>query len=321
MVSLIITVKNEHAHLPEWLASIGAQTMSPDEIIIVDGGSTDGTWEWLQTVRSAQVKIFQKIGNIAAGRNYAVSQAVGEIIVATDAGCIYEPTWLTEIILPFTKNGAVCAATAFKPWLQPDDPLPLFLWAAATTPARGEFNKNWLPSSRSVAFLKSVWQEVGGYPEWIPYGEDVIFDLKINRHDHTFFFVREPLVAWRPRPSFPAYLRQLFNYTRSDGHGKLWYGRQAIRFATYFGLLVLLALAIQNSWWWLVPTVLAGSVYLKKFWHRFWEFSASKKIHTRILGLLFLPGVIAAGDLAKMAGWLLGVVERWCGQVRYKNES
>ncbi len=46
--SLIVTVRNEAASLDELLESVAAQTQPPDEIVIVDGGSTDRTWTTLQ---------------------------------------------------------------------------------------------------------------------------------------------------------------------------------------------------------------------------------------------------------------------------------
>lgn len=42
-VSLIATVLNGADHLEAFLGSLAAQTRAPDEIVVVDGGSTDGT--------------------------------------------------------------------------------------------------------------------------------------------------------------------------------------------------------------------------------------------------------------------------------------
>ncbi len=319
MLSLIITVKNEKENLPKWLESIVRQTKQPDEIIIVDGGSDDGSWEWLQTTASPSVKIFQKKGNIASGRNYAISRALGEIIAVTDAGCVYQQNWLQELLAPLEKKQAKFTSTAFYPWLENQDKLLFYLLAAATIPAQKEFKKDWLPSSRSTAFLKELWQSAGGYPEWLPYCEDIIFDFKLIKNGFKPFLIREPLVAWRPRPTLRAYFRQLYNYTRSDGHGKLFYGRQFIRYGAYIGLVVLLILATQNSLWWLWLLGLSGVVYMLKFWRRFWQFSNSKKIPARLAGLIAMPFIIVWGDLAKMAGWLTGVGERWSGKIKYQN--
>ncbi len=318
MISLIITVKNERTVLPPWLESIKRQTLQPDEIVVVDGGSTDGTFEWLESVKSATFTVLQKKGNIAVGRNVAIQTAKGEIIVATDAGCLYEPEWLQKITDPLTIEGAEFCTTAFKPWLEVGDSLLLYLLAAATTPRQAEFANDWLPSSRSVAFTKNIWQRVGGYPEWIPFCEDVIFDLTLQKRDTFPHYVREPLVSWRPRPSVAKYMRQLYNYTRSDAHGKLFYGRQVVRYSVYAGLTLLLIASFQLSALWLLPIILGGVVYMHKFWLRLLSFSAEKKIPSRMLGVVLLPLVIGLGDIAKMTGFFIGLLERWSGKIRYQ---
>ena len=40
--------------------------------------------------------------------------------------------------------------------------------------------ETFLPSGRSIAFKKSAWKEVGGYPENLYTGEDTLFDLKLK---------------------------------------------------------------------------------------------------------------------------------------------
>ena len=47
-VSLISTVKDASAHVEEFMGSVAAQTRAPDEVIVVDGGSTDGTPDLLR---------------------------------------------------------------------------------------------------------------------------------------------------------------------------------------------------------------------------------------------------------------------------------
>ncbi len=319
MVSLIITVKNESANIRDWFQSLKVQTRFPDEIVIVDGGSTDGTWEYLQSIASDVVRVFQEKGNIAHGRNFAISHAVGDIIVATDAGCIYVNDWLERILVPLETGEVQSAATAFKPWLKADDSLVVALIASATTPIQREFSKKWFPSSRSCAFFKSVWSEVGGYPEWIPYCEDVIFDIQIEKKGNEILLINDLLVAWRPRLTTSEYCRQLYNYTRSDAHGKLFYGRQFIRFATYAALTALITLVITYSLWIVLVIALLGSIYMMKFWNRFFEFSKTKKIPSRILGFLLLPFIVLIGDGAKMCGWIVGLFERWSGKIQYQS--
>lgn len=316
MISLIITVLNEKNTLPDWLASIKQQTLQPDEVVIVDGGSTDGTWEWLQTISAAKLVVKQERGNIAHGRNVAIRQAKGTIVAVTDAGCVYAKNWLEELVKPVTSGQAHFATTAFGPWLKKEDSFITLLITAITIPKTAEFSqKGWLASSRSVAFLRSVWDTVGGYPEWIPICEDVIFDLKLKKNGVTEAYVTEPLVSWRPRTTLASFCKQLFRYTKSDGHGKLFLGRQLLRYAVYLGAIALL---VWGSLWSLTALAVGMCLYSYKFWTRWWSFTKTKALPYRLAGSLCVPLVLALGDVAKMAGWPIGVVERYTGKIHYQ---
>ena len=319
MTSLVITVLNEKNNLPIWLLNIKSQTLLPDEIVIVDGGSTDGTWEWLQSQTDPILKIFQKKGNISVGRNFAISQAKSEIVVVTDAGCVYDKTWFFRISEPLLSGQADFVSTAFGPWLKDGDSFVKYLIAASTTPAKREFEKDWLPSSRSVAFRKELWQNIGGYPEWIPICEDIIFDLKLKKSGVNFCYIREPLVFWQPRPNLAAYFKQLFRYTKSDGHGKLWLNRHLIRYFTYFGGAFLVYLSFKINQQLLLLLVVLALLYMKKFWLRWYEYTRAKNIFFFIAGFIFLPVVIFVGDIAKICGWPVGVIERYTGKIKFQN--
>jgi glycosyltransferase involved in cell wall biosynthesis len=93
--SVIIPAHNSATYLPETLASIRAQTVSDWEIIAVDDGSSDDTWELLQTaetgitaLRHAQAK------GPAAARNRALRAASGEFAVFLDADDLLAPDYL-----------------------------------------------------------------------------------------------------------------------------------------------------------------------------------------------------------------------------------
>ena len=235
MISLIVTVLNEKENISSWLQSILRQTILPDEIVVVDGGSTDGTWEWLQMeVKDVPLlRIFRHPGNIPSGRNFAITNAHGNVIAVADAGCAYESNWLQCLTAPLSEGLNQCTTTAFAPSFKESDGLIVRLIASATISANSEFKKDWLPSSRSIAFTRYLWQNIGGYPEWIPICEDIVFDLKIEKAGVKVSYIREPLTLWRPRTDIFVYCKQLYKYTKGDGHGKLWLNRQLIRYGTY----------------------------------------------------------------------------------------
>jgi glycosyltransferase involved in cell wall biosynthesis len=320
MISLIATVLNERKNLPQWFEGLKKQTVQPDEIIVVDGASTDGTWQYLNEMRSTmpKLRIFQEEGNIAHGRNFAIRQSAGQVIVVTDAGCTFDENWLKSITEAFANKENAWSATAFGPWFELDDKMIVYAIASSTIPAKSEFKKNWLPSSRSVAFQRHRWQTVGGYPEWVPFCEDVLLDLKLKRKDGYPVFVREPMVFWRPRTSIGKYLKQLFNYTRSEGHALINTTRQVIRFFVYGVSLSLLVLSFLVSGYFIIPVLVGLPVYMMKFWKRWNEFTRRKSFMFRLVGYFVVACIVAFGDIAKMAGWIGGVAERKLGSVQFE---
>src|SRR5271166_4119920 len=84
-VSVTATVLNEADDIDRLVTSLMQQTLRPAEVIIVDGGSNDGTWERLQAaslkypnliaIRDASCSLKSSPGPIARGRNIAIAAA------------------------------------------------------------------------------------------------------------------------------------------------------------------------------------------------------------------------------------------------------
>ena len=107
-VSVIVTVLNEGAAIERLLASLAGQSRPPDEVVVCDGGSTDGTpatlHAWAALGRLPMQVLSEPGANISAGRNAAIAAATGEIIAVTDAGVRLEPDWLEALVAPFEQQ-------------------------------------------------------------------------------------------------------------------------------------------------------------------------------------------------------------------------
>src|SRR4051812_44242694 len=96
-VSLIATIFNEADSIETWLRSVSGQTRQPDELVLVDAGSTDGTVETIRSHTSASFPIHLHVvegANVPEGRNSAFRYALGPIVAVTDAGTDLDPSWL-----------------------------------------------------------------------------------------------------------------------------------------------------------------------------------------------------------------------------------
>ena len=306
-ISVIATVKNEGESLRALLDSLVCQTLSADQLLICDGGSTDNTLDILreyQTVLPLTILLAPK-SNISMGRNHAIAAANGEIIAATDAGVVLSPDWIDEITRPIRTGKAEIVAGWFEA-----APQTFFeqLLGATTLPAVADINPaTFLPSSRSVAFTKKAWERVGGYPEQLDYCEDLIFDFNLRREYGAFAFAPLAVAYFRPRPTLRAFAKQYYLYARGDGKADLWRKRHAIRYATYLvALPFLIALFFRKPLVAFTLLMLGVGGYCGRALARYAELSHTTPFWKRLIGFALIPIVRATGDLAKMAGYPIG---------------
>lgn len=316
MISLIATVLNEGGNIHLLFDSIQAQTRQPDEIVVVDGGSADNTCEIIEAYRERlPVRLLVEPGcNISQGRNRAIEAAAGDIIAVTDAGLRLHETWLEKITDPLLQDPELFGVAGF--FLA--DPQTSFEVAlgATTLPLPDEIKaEDFLPSSRSVAFRKTAAEEIAGYPEWLDYCEDLVFDLRFKSIHGTFAFARDAVAYFRPRSSLGKFYRQYYQYGRGDGKANLWFKRHVVRYAAYWLLapMVFLLGFVADPYLWLL--VLPGAAYyLYQPYRRLpvilnrWP---GKSIFAYLYCIIMIPVLRAIGDVAKMHGYPQGRLWRW----------
>jgi glycosyltransferase involved in cell wall biosynthesis len=308
MISLIATVLNEGESIRRLMDSILKQTCQPDEIVIVDGGSTDNTVAILQSyVDQLPLHVYVDADcNISRGRNAAIEAAQGDIIAVTDAGVGLPDNWLEHLTKPLLDDANVQVVGGFFRAA----PQNVFEAAMGATvlPLRNEIKtETFLPSSRSVAFRKAAWDAVDGYPEWLDYCEDLVFDLRLKERYGSFAFAPDAVVDFRPRGSLEAFFKQYYLYARGDGKADLWRKRHAIRYATYLGaipLILMLALYVHPL---LSLLYIPGAIfYLYQPYRRLPVVLKSLPTVTpreRLRAIGLVPVIRVVGDIAKMLGY------------------
>jgi GT2 family glycosyltransferase len=223
--ALISTLYNEADNVSRWWESIVRQTVPPDEIVIVDGGSKDGTWEKLQELArqsSLPVHLKQQRCNIAEGRNLAIAMTDAEIIAANDAGSFPDVNWFAEITRPLLEDKTVDVVGGLSVPLRGNEFQKQlgFLEEPDREPRTGD---EIYPSSRNVAFRRKAWADVGGYPEWLTLtAEDALFNFELHKIGKQFFFNPAAIVHWPVRETAAAYFRMLYFYGFGAAEARLY---------------------------------------------------------------------------------------------------
>jgi len=306
-VSLISTLKNEESSVKEFLDSLLSQSRPPDEIIMVDGGSTDKTAEIIDSYikNGALIKlIVSKGANIAQGRNIAIKNSKYDVIASTDAGCRIDKHWLENLIKSFEEDPSIDVASGVYDSFGETT----FEKCLAQFPSGWDIDsltaEEFLPSSRSVAFRKEAWEKVGGYPESLDYAEDTVFDLRLKESGYRFKIARGAMVYWKTRENLRSLFRQYYNYAKWDAiAGMRRPTKSYALITTYFALAILLVLAaVYNSWYAAILVV----AYLA---YSFIRYGLTSFIKLRKVKCLYYgPAIALALLLAKSLGIFAGKV-------------
>ncbi len=249
-VALIVTVRNEAAAVGPLIDSILHGTRVPDEIVIADGGSIDGTLDRLRERAAEEPRVHAVLapGNRSVGRNAAVRASTAPIIACTDAGVEVEAEWLERITKPFA-GGADVVAGFYTPVAS--TPFERAAGAVSAPSLREVDRARFLPSTRSVAFRRSAWERVGGFDEALAHNEDTPFALALKKSGARFVFEPEARVRWRPRGDLRSFFRQHRRFGFGDGESRVqgsFYARLASKYAV--ALFLLIAGFWKSLAWW-----------------------------------------------------------------------
>ena len=298
-VSVVTPALNERATIQTLVDSLLAQTMPPTEIVVADGGSTDGTRELLDQLAAAhpRLRVVDGPGGISENRNAAIAAAGHELVACIDAGCTAQPDWLEQITAPFAR-GEDWVSGFYVPRGRS---LRSTCAGLALMSVREEVNPDHItPPGASQAFRKKVWERVGGFPEGMAAAEDTLFGERARAAGFKPFFAGEALIHWRPPEGLVEMVQKAYRWGIGDGRAGLRARAYRRILLGYWGSVVAAVASVFLAWW-LPPIVLiplvATVVRRTRFKYR-WANGFGK--------YLLIPIAHTLQLLSQSLGWLVG---------------
>ncbi len=274
-ISVLVPARNEAANIGNCIDSLSLQSYSKDlyQVIVIDDHSTDGTGDIVRQLSYPELELScLRLAEIGAGeerpvkahKKFAIETGIraarGELIVTTDADCLFHPDWLMTLAAFYEEKGAkfisapvrIITSTSFLSIFQTLD----FITLQGITGAAVYKNFHSMCNGANLAYEKKAFYEVEGFKgiDTIPSGDDMLLMHKIyNKYPQGVFFLKSPqaIVATRPETSWTGFIHQRVRWAskadRYDDKRIFWVLLLVYMVNVLF--VVLPIAAIWNNWW------------------------------------------------------------------------
>lgn len=264
-VSVVVPVRNEQLSISDLLESLRTQTRRPDEVVICDGGSTDGTVKAIEGYAKCglQIRVI-RTGPAFPGRarNSAIQAARFELIALTDAGVRLDPRWLERLLAPFeAPTSPDIVYGNFEPMRRSFRQRCIGL---AFVPPRDPHSRLRGPTVASMGMRYKVWERLGGFREDLRSAEDLLFIKGISQVGFSVQYAPDALVFWDPPKGFGDAFKRFSKYSYSNIRAGLAQSWQVPVLRTY----ILMAILTLIAWWtplgFLAPLALVTARAMKR---------------------------------------------------------
>ena len=310
-ISVIVPVRNEASHIQRTLTQLLTQEYDSGryEVIVVDGQSTDGTWDIVAALQEkyANLRLLPNPQRwSSAARNVAIRAAQGDILVVIDGHCeVDDAAYLIHLAHAFERSGADCVG---RP--QPLDVSGATVFQRSVALARssrlGHHPDSWIysdveqyvpPESVAVAYRREVFARIGLFDESFDACEDVELNHRVARAGMTCFFTPRLQVRYVPRDSLSGLFRQMVRYGRGR-YRLLRKHSDTFRLSCLLPAVFLSGLAIVPLFAWVSRWLLAA--YLSALG----LYSLTVLCFSLVLAFRAVGDFRSLRDFGRLVGWL-----------------
>ena len=217
-LSVVVPIRNEEATLERLARSLLDQDYPHDryEILMADGGSTDGTRDILRRIDvEGRIRVLDNPGRTApAALNVAIAAARGEIVTRVDGHSYVAPDYLTRIVAVMEETGASVVGGPVR--MVADTPFRTALVealyariAVGSVPYRTLSTRAEVESLQTGSFRREVLERVGTFDEALAVVEDLDMNTRIRKAGYALLLDPSIRFWYVPRPSLGALWRQI----------------------------------------------------------------------------------------------------------------
>ncbi len=222
--SVVMTVYNDEKKIVACLNEISAQTMKPNEVVIVDGGSKDSTCRLIQEYGCSHINIRLITGGrytISQGLNMAIKAIQTDYVAIMAVGNHYDPCYLKRIVHKMEEN-----------------PKADGVYGTVIGTHKNRFERLYssvfvafdpgMPTNHGVLMKKSIFHDIGWFCEDFKYaGEDSEFYRRAKKKNKKFVCAQNASIIWEVPKNYKEYFKQSNDYV--IGGLQMYTGRMCIR--------------------------------------------------------------------------------------------
>jgi hypothetical protein len=307
MITLCLTLKNEN--IEQLIHQIAAQTLLPDEIIIID--SSEKSWEnrkYNKIFQNLNIKYIGLHCSRSEGRNKAANLSTSENLLFIDGGCTFHKNAVSAMKICLSRKASEIVGGRY---LSQTKNFTEYLFAKFLNMDLSKSSTIY-PSARIFGIKKKIFNKLKGFNEKLLVAEDTEFFKRALDQGVKIEKCLSSVVFWN-LPNLKEYFIKIFSYAEGDAKSEIWwdsrkkFGTHNIKHLLTLFRWMIICVLIFTGFYHVALLLIFVYLYTVSIKHQidFLEFS-SNNLFVMIKNVIVYVIIKIATDWAAMTGFIKG---------------